>query len=119
MKRLLIILFILVTGYTFFELLPYAIRTGGPCNAGVALIGTGAILVICNICLLGAIVSYSDRRLAAARIMASIGAVIWLIISAFNYPDGLTIDYLLFTPNLALSMVVVWAVFFKKGSKIK
>jgi len=75
-------IFFIAAIYSFLALPTFARHAGGSCNAGAALMGIGAFLIICSVLTLISVLLITKRRQTpagrrAAKVLSVIAAVIW------------------------------------------
>jgi hypothetical protein len=123
LNKVLKLLFFILTIYTMLALYPLAITTGGPCNAGVVLLGGGFFLLSCFLLTLPVVlnISRTDKlsiRSARNKILSVTALIVWGFLTiAFSIDDPApTLIYL--TPYL-ITLITLALFSFRKHSRTK
>ena len=122
LRKILLPLFYLTTAYSFVALLSFSNKTGGPCNAGIAIIFIGFFLIICSLLVFFAIkyiirLQRTTKGNKRARIFTIIALLIWGFWLVAFFGDDMKESIMYITPFLITIILTVIMAFSKSKNK--
>ncbi len=115
-KRNIIYIFIAIIGYTIFGIFQLG-KSGGPCNAGLLIIVSMPILLVCSFFLLltfSWIESTEKTKFVIPIILVLISILIWTVHLFYFYQDSI-LESLLFLGFFEIFNLYMFIYFIKKS----